>query len=232
MKRLAFMLLILGGITSLPAQENGIDQDLELVTYPTGEHVIVWYGYVGRSYFLQVSDPVDHLNKWHWANIIEGGEDQDISHEVGGTGDKGFFRLKYTDQVPGPSETLDTADFDGDGISNWDEINTYQTDPLNPDTDRDGIPDGWGSPTDSIPLTALTPPRSFPAAISPTSKHSKPECRRIQTRLPPTRTATASQTQMMPILMTQPLTGSAPPSLTMYSTKSKDTTCKLTALPS
>ena len=141
MKRLALMLLFLGGITSLPAQENGIGQDLELVTMPTGEKVIVWYGYVGRSYFLQVSDPNDHLRKWTWAPIIEGGNDEDISHEVEGTADKGFFRLKYTDQVPGFGETLDTADFDGDGLTNWDEINIYHTDPLNSDTDGDGLSD-------------------------------------------------------------------------------------------
>ena len=32
-------------------------------------------------------------------------------------------------------------DRDGDGLSNLDEFN-YHTDPLNPDTDGDGIPDG------------------------------------------------------------------------------------------
>jgi hypothetical protein len=141
------MLLFLAGITSLPAQQNGIEQDLELIAYPTGQKVIYWYGHVGRSYFLQVSDPTDHLKKWHWSNIIEGGEDGIISHEVEGTADKGFFRLKYTDQVPGPNEDLDTADFDNDGIANKDEVEppegVSQTDPLNPDTDGDGMPDGW-----------------------------------------------------------------------------------------
>ena len=147
MNRLALMLLFLAGITSLPAQQNGIEQDLELMAYPTGQKVIFWYGHVGRSYFLQVSDPTDHLKKWHWANIIEGGEDEIISHQVEGTADKGFFRLKYTDQVPGTGEDLDTADFDGDGISNKNEVEppegVAQTDPLNPDTDGDGLPDGW-----------------------------------------------------------------------------------------
>ena len=147
MNRLALMLLFLAGITSLPAQQNGIEQDLELIAYPTGEKVIYWYGHVGRSYFLQVSDPTDHLKKWHWSNIIEGGEDGIISHEVEGTADKGFFRLKYTDQVPGTGEDLDTADFDNDGIANKDEVEppegVSQTDPLNPDTDGDGLPDGW-----------------------------------------------------------------------------------------
>ena len=143
MNRLALMLLFLAGITSLPAQQNGIEQDLELVTCPNGEKVIVWYGHLGRSYFVQVSDPANHLNTWHFATIIEGGNDEDISYEVDGTADKGFFRLKYTDQVPGPGEDLNTADFDGDGISNLDEISVYHTDPLNPDTDGDGMPDGW-----------------------------------------------------------------------------------------
>ncbi len=35
------------------------------------------------------------------------------------------------------------ADTDDDGLSDWDEINTYLTDPVNPDTDDDGMPDGW-----------------------------------------------------------------------------------------
>ena len=143
MRRLAFLLLCVSWIQPLPAQENGIDQSLELYSFPEGGKLIVWYGYVGRSYFVQVSDPNDPLKKWTWAPIIEGGNDEEISHEVEGTADKGFFRLQYTDQVPGPNEDLDTADFDGDGLTNWEEINIYYTDPLNPDTDGDGLPDGW-----------------------------------------------------------------------------------------
>ncbi len=126
------------------AEPPGIDQSLEFISPPTGAMFIRWHGKPGRSYFVQVSDPANHLNSWHFATIIEGGNDQDISYEVDGTADKGFFRLKYTDQVPGQGETLDTADFDHDGIANLAEINvTPQTDPLNPDTDGDGMPDGW-----------------------------------------------------------------------------------------
>ena len=143
MRRLAFLLLFVSWIQPLPAQENGIDQSLEFYSFPEGGKLIVWYGYVGRSYFVQVSDPNDPLRKWTWAPIIEGGNDEEISHEVEGTADKGFFRLQYTDQVPGPNEDLDTADFDGDGLTNWEEIDIYYTDPLNPDTDGDGLPDGW-----------------------------------------------------------------------------------------
>ena len=35
------------------------------------------------------------------------------------------------------------SDTDGDGLSDWDEVNVYGTDPTNPDTDGDGMPDGW-----------------------------------------------------------------------------------------
>ena len=130
-------------IAFVSAEPPGIDQSLEFVTPPTGAMFIRWHGKPGRSYFIQISDPPNHLNAWHFSTTIEGGYDKDISYEVDGTPDKGFFRLKYTDQVPGLGETLETADFDGDGISNWDEISLYHTDPLNPDTDADGMPDGW-----------------------------------------------------------------------------------------
>jgi hypothetical protein len=149
MKRLASMVIFLAGIASLPAQQNGIAQDLEFIANPfsDGKNFIRWYGHVGRSYFVQVSDPANHLKTWHFSTMIEGGDDDYTSHEVIGTAEKGFFRLKYTDQVPGPDENLNTADFDNDGISNRDEVEPpegiSQTDPLNPDTDGDGMPDGW-----------------------------------------------------------------------------------------
>ena len=147
MKHLFFLLFLLG-IPPLLAQQNGIEQSLDLDTLPAGGKVIHWYGHTGRSYFVQVSDPANHLSKWNWAPIIESGNNEEISHEVEGTASKGFFRLKYTDQVPGPAETLDTADFDDDGLTNHSEITTTsptdpQTDPLNPDTDGDGMQDGW-----------------------------------------------------------------------------------------
>ena len=143
MKRFTCLLLFLSWLHPLQAQENGIDQSSDLLIVPEGDKFLRWYGYAGRSYFVQVSDPNDHLRKWIWAPVIESGNDEEISYEVDGTADKGFFRLKYTDQVPGSNETLETADFDGDGLTNWEEISTYQTDPLNLDTDGDGLPDYW-----------------------------------------------------------------------------------------
>ena len=142
MKRLLFLFLV--GIPTANAQQNGIGQTSELLAVPTGEKFLRWYGHEGRSYFLQVSDTNNPLAQWLWAPIIESGNDEEISYEVDGTASKGFFRLKYTDQIPGPEETLETADFDHDGISNLNEITgTPPTDPLNADTDNDGLPDAW-----------------------------------------------------------------------------------------
>jgi hypothetical protein len=99
-----------------------------------------WYGHAGRTYFVQISDPNDHLRKWIWAPIIETGNDEDISYEVDGTADKGFFRLWFTDE---PTADPDGGDFDGDGLSNLAEVLTHQTNPLKVDTDGDGLLDGW-----------------------------------------------------------------------------------------
>ena len=41
------------------------------------------------------------------------------------------------------SKPSPTADADGDGLSFAQEMNTYHTDPGNPDTDGDGLNDGW-----------------------------------------------------------------------------------------
>ena len=99
-----------------------------------------WYGHDGRTYFVQVSDPNDHLRKWTWAPIIETGNDEDISYEVDGTADKGFFRLWFSDQF---TTDPDGDDFDYDGVTNWDEVSTHQTNPLKWDSDDDGLPDDW-----------------------------------------------------------------------------------------
>jgi hypothetical protein len=40
------------------------------------------------------------------------------------------------------SRSVNNDDPDGDGVSNCDEVNTYGTDPLVADSDRDGVPDG------------------------------------------------------------------------------------------
>ncbi len=143
------LLTVLLSLTPLPAQENGIEQPSEITIAPTGEPFIRWHGKPGRTYFVQISNASDHLAKWNWAPLIESGNDEEISHEVIASAEKGFFRLKYTDQPLDPGKTVDTSDFDKDGLTNISEIvpplTTIggPTDPLNADTDGDGLNDGF-----------------------------------------------------------------------------------------
>ena len=149
----------------LPAQPDPNKQVSELVTV-SGVMFHRWYGHAGRSYFIQVSDLSSPLVKWNWLPAIEAGNDEEISHVVGGTADKVFYRLIRTDQT---AANLDTADFDGDGLSNLYEITPrsrsggtngfsqlspyiqanslqttpFQTNPLLADTDGDLLNDKW-----------------------------------------------------------------------------------------
>lgn len=127
------------------AEPPGIDQSMEFVIPPDGEKFIRWHGKLGRTYFIMVSDPADHLKSWHYAPMMEAGNDLEISHEVDGTAEKGFFRLHYTDiQTSDPYN----ADFDHDGIRNSFEVEWFGSDPfvknsVAGDGDNNGLPDAW-----------------------------------------------------------------------------------------
>jgi Bacterial TSP3 repeat len=130
-----------------PAQQNGIYQSCDFIITETGAKFIRWHAKTAHTYFIQVSDSADHLRKWNYAPLIESGYDHEISHEVNGIAEKGFFRLHYTDQAIPPGKTVETADFDSDGLTNSQEIEPpfplVATCPLNSDTDGDGLSDGF-----------------------------------------------------------------------------------------
>jgi hypothetical protein len=136
------------------AEPPGIDQSLEYVTPPSGAEFIRWHGKPGRTYFVQVSDSNTPLEKWSWAPIIESGNNQNISYEVDGTASRGFFRLHYTDTTPPAGVTLENWDADGDSLSNTLEL-SLQANPLNSDTNGDGIPDGWAHAHGQLPAANI-----------------------------------------------------------------------------
>ena len=76
---------------------------------------VIWDTIDGRIYFLQWTYD---LKTWNFAPFIESGDGESLEVEIDVNGDS-FFRLLFTDQ-----ETDDPLndDFDGDGISNWDEV--------------------------------------------------------------------------------------------------------------
>lgn len=107
-----------------------------------------WYGINGRTYFVQWS--VD-LVSWQYMPVIERGANDVIGYGFDGDVDKMFIRLHYTDI---PTITPHSDDFDGDGISNWDEVRTggTNTSPFLADTNGDGIRD------DGLVFAALSDP--------------------------------------------------------------------------
>jgi hypothetical protein len=120
---------------------------------PTGEKLFSWTGQPGGTYFIEASPD---LLDWTWAPNIEPGVAGPMSYEVDGPLAKGFFRLTRTDQT---AADPDTADFDGDGLTNFYEITPrprpggnrgfanlrpyIQTNPLRKDSDGDGLNDKW-----------------------------------------------------------------------------------------
>jgi len=107
-----------------------------------GMPTMTWHATSGQTYFIQVS--TDLITWTYLPEVIAGGDD-DISVPFDPVASpKLFARLRYTDALvaglPGD------ADFDGDGLTNMAEL-LLGTDPLNPDTNGDGLPDG----TDLIP---------------------------------------------------------------------------------
>ena len=142
-------------VSNSAAQSPDADQQiaLRLQTLTNGEKLLHWSGQADHTYFIQASDD---LKNWTWAPNIEPGIAAPMSYEVDGPTAKGFFRLIRTPQT---AADLDTADFDGDGLSNLYEItprprpggvNGYaglnpniQTNPIVADTDGDLLNDKW-----------------------------------------------------------------------------------------
>ena len=101
-----------------------------------------WQGVADRTYFFQCSFD---LQSWMYAPFMEFSTG---THQYGfsSTAPKAFVRLKYVD-TNAVTTLLEAqhSDFDGDGYSNDFELTVLFTDPLNRDSDNDGILDGADS---------------------------------------------------------------------------------------
>ncbi len=119
-----------------------------------------WWSRSGRSYFLQHSE--DLMSWTYFPDVIEAGVNGVISYGFDVSGpDRYFVRLKYTDL---PTNNILTSDFDGDFISSLEELQ-MGLDPLNSDSDNDGISDS----SDPFPLLAATGTAPQISILSPQS---------------------------------------------------------------
>lgn len=144
--------LVTLGITSV----RGDEPDLKTRFTPLGQssYRLDWTGVDGWTVIPQFST---NLVDWFYLPEI----DQGVVHDpidvtpldgVGTPYPKFFMRLVMSDH---PTLDPKNADFDGDGLSNWEELTIYGTDPFKAnstgsflmdgqtDADGDGLPDQW-----------------------------------------------------------------------------------------
>lgn len=125
---------------SAPAQTVAdANEGARLAPDPTvpGAYAFSWWGRAGRTYFIQQSDD---LNLWTYLPVIEPGAGQPIQWGFTSSADKFFLRLRLSDI---PTSDPFNADFDFDGVSNWDEL-MQNTDPFSAALDpTNGLPLDW-----------------------------------------------------------------------------------------
>ncbi len=140
MKLLGFLLL--GWIACCSALANEQDANLDWVVdagHANGGYwEASWPSVAGRTYFIVVSD--DMIN-WTYCQYVNQGTGSMMYQpcDVGPSSERFFLKLRYTDE---PTTDWQNADFDHDFLTNWAELYTHGTDPLNWDTDGDSMNDG------------------------------------------------------------------------------------------
>ena len=127
----------------LLAQSNAeVTEDLRATLQANGQGILLqWWGNAGRTYFVQTSPTLNLGVDWSYEGHVLTGTGVLLSVSLPAQPSPSFIRLRYTNQ-PVTGDPYE-ADPDQDGLSNREEIQTHGTNPLDPDSDDDGMPDGW-----------------------------------------------------------------------------------------
>lgn len=127
-------LLLLGG--GCPITNDAAPFGVALNAETNGAMTVTWESCTTHLYGVLTKEDMASTNRWA-AQLWMIGQDGTSSWTDTNAAPltARFYKVRRL--------TLDGDDDDGDGLSNADEFNTYGTDPGNPDTDGDGMPDGW-----------------------------------------------------------------------------------------
>ncbi len=139
MRRLFLFLLALLAFVCPANTQTAADpnEGARLIYDSNGHYTFSWWGRAGRTYFVQHSED---LITWDYWVVVESGNDDLLSYGFSTTGEKCFLRLQFSDL---PTADPFDADFDGDRVSNLDEL-FAGLDPLHRmDSDGDDVPDDW-----------------------------------------------------------------------------------------
>lgn len=123
-------------LIGLPLQAASPESPIPLNQGSMGTWNADWDDIANRTYFFQWSF---NLVDGHYMPIVEYGIGAK-SYGFSSSSDKYFVRLQ---QAFEPSSDPEGDDYDYDGLSNIDEVTLYDTNPLDWDTDGDGLPDDW-----------------------------------------------------------------------------------------
>lgn len=140
---LALLAVMAGSATADPATEPKVTLTQGIGTTWNADWTSTW---ANRTFFALGS--TDLVN-WEFFPVVEFGTGAKITGFDNGGAPKYFFRLKYIDaEWVTTEQAARDADFDGDGIPNWFEVEELGSDPLDKDSaggdqNSNGLPDGW-----------------------------------------------------------------------------------------
>jgi hypothetical protein len=125
-----------GGRAGLPMFWNDASIQALDILMPNGQHSLVSSGDQGILPGLYTDPAVANVNARAWGAFAANGKGNDAFLDT-------YVWLSQAVSLPISLVAMDnTTDLDGDGLSDFSEYCTYGTDPANPDTDGNGVPDG------------------------------------------------------------------------------------------
>ena len=156
------------GVSSCFGQASGesLRLDLKPANTELNQWTLSWDTETNFVYYIEQSE--DHSN-WYYVSYYLAEEAAAVEETLATGENRLFFRVRFTEFTSDNTSPLLTDDFDGDLLSNYDEINTYSfmgLDPLNSDSDGNGINDGLedadgDSRNNALEFTEKTDPMDY-----------------------------------------------------------------------